>query len=109
MAVVCVRKDPPMPTTTESFAYDALSEWQKLPQGMQLKETPGVAVDANDQVYALTRNPENPILVFDRDGNFIHTFGKGTFTPRSHGILVGPDGMIYGTDDGTSTITKWSP
>jgi DNA-binding beta-propeller fold protein YncE len=76
---------------------------------MRLKETPGVAVDAADRVFALTRNVDNPVLVFDTGGKFLYTFGKGTFTARSHGIIVGPDGMVYATDDGTSTITKWTP
>ena len=100
-----------MPSTVgdTAYAFEALSEWQQLPSNIRLHETPGVAVDADDLVYAQTRNPENPILVFEKDGSFRTTFGKGTFTDRSHGIVVGPDGMIYATDDGTSTITKWSP
>jgi len=100
-----------MPAVSKStpLTFEAIPQWERLPDGIRLRETPGVAVDAKDCVYALTRNPENPILVFERDGSFRTTFGKGTFTNRSHGILVGPDGMIYATDDGTSTITKWSP
>lgn len=93
----------------DTFTFEAIPRWERLPEGLSLHETPGVAVDAQDRVYALTRNPENPIVVFERDGGFRGTFGKGTFTNRAHGILVGPDGMIYATDDGTSTITKWSP
>lgn len=92
-----------------SLAFEAIAQWETLPEAISLHETPGVAVDADDRVYALTRNPENPILVFEKDGTFRHGFGKGTFTDRAHGILVAPDGMIYATDDGTSTITKWSP
>ena len=48
------------------FRYEALAEWEKLPDGMTLLETPGVAVDSKDQVYAFTRNPDNPVIVFDR-------------------------------------------
>lgn len=98
-----------MAVSSKPFAFEAIAQWERLPEGVRLRETPGVAVDAKDCVYALTRNPESPILVFERDGSFRTTFGKGTFTNRSHGILAGPDGMIYATDDGTSTITKWSP
>ncbi len=98
-----------MAIVTETLTFDALSDWQQLPEGMHLHETPGVAVDAADRVFALTRNIENPVLVFDADGKYQYAFGKGTFTGRAHGIIVGPDGMIYATDDGTSTITKWTP
>ena len=53
-----------MPSTAaQKMQFEALPSWQLLPAGMTLHETPGVAVDARDQVYALTRNPENPIVV----------------------------------------------
>ena len=91
------------------FKYEALDLWQNLPQGVQLIETPGVAVDSHDQVYALCRNPENPVMVFDRDGNFLSGFGKGVFSDRTHGILLGPDGSVWCADDGTHTITKFTP
>jgi DNA-binding beta-propeller fold protein YncE len=92
-----------------TFTYEALAEWQRLPAGVTLHETPGVAVDAHDNVYALTRNTANPVLVFDRDGNLLRTFGQGVFSARAHGILIGPDGMVYCTDDGTHTVTKFTP
>lgn len=91
------------------FTYEALESWQNLPQGMKLVETPGVAVNSRDEVYAITRNVENPIVVFDRDGAFMHTFGKGIFSDRGHGILIGPDDSVWCADDGTHTITKFSP
>jgi DNA-binding beta-propeller fold protein YncE len=91
------------------FTYEALESWQQLPPGMTLHETPGVAVNARDEVYVLTRNTDNPVLVFDRDGNFLRTFGKGIFSDRTHAILIGPDGNVYCADDGTHTITKFSP
>lgn len=94
---------------TGMFRYEALAGWQQLPQGMNLHETPGVAVNSKDQVYVLTRNPENPVLVFDREGRFLATFGKGIFSVRSHGISIGPEDMVYCTDDGTHTVTKFSP
>jgi DNA-binding beta-propeller fold protein YncE len=94
---------------TGAFIYEALDSWQKLPEGMTLTETPGVAVNSRDEVYAITRNTENPVMVFDRAGNFLRAFGKGIFSERTHGILVGPDDSVWCADDGTHTITKFSP
>jgi DNA-binding beta-propeller fold protein YncE len=92
-----------------TFAYEHLTDWARLPEGMRLHETPGVAVDAGGRVYALTRNTDNPVLVFEPDGAFVRMFGKGVFSERSHGITAGPDGFLYATDDGTHTVTKWTP
>jgi DNA-binding beta-propeller fold protein YncE len=94
---------------SEQFTYEARTDWHQLPEGMTLHETPGVAVDADDRVYVLTRNTANPVLVFDREGTLLRTFGQGIFSERTHGITIGPDGMVYCTDDGMHTVTKFTP
>lgn len=98
--------------TTDSkpatLPLEALSDWESLPDGMTLHETPGVSVAADDTVYALTRNTDNPVIVFSPAGEFIRTFGAGTFTNRTHAILAAHDGYIYCADDGSHTITKWT-
>ena len=94
---------------TGSFTYEPQATWEQLPEGMTLHETPGVAVDGDDNVYLLTRNTANPVIVLNRNGEFIRTFGAGTFTDRTHAILAAPDGFVYCADDGAHTITKWTP
>jgi DNA-binding beta-propeller fold protein YncE len=90
------------------FTYDARNDWEQLPDGLRLHETAGIAVDAQDRVYLLTRNVDNPVVVLERDGTFLRTFGQGVFTPRAHAIRIGPDGFAYGADDGAHIITKWT-
>ena len=92
-----------------NFKYEHLVDWHRLPGDAKLIETPGVAVDSSDQVYAFTRNPQFPVMVFDRDGNFLRGFGEGVFSDRTHGIQIGPDGSVWCVDDGNHTITKFSP
>jgi DNA-binding beta-propeller fold protein YncE len=94
---------------TGRFTYDAVAGWERLPAGMTLHETAGVAVDSEDYVYLLTRNTGNPVIVLAADGEFQRTFGSGTFTNRTHAILVAPDGFVWCADDGAHTITKWTP
>lgn len=96
-------------TGSGAFTFEALEQWESLPEGMRLIECPGVAVNSRDEVFILTRNPENPILVFNREGDFLRTFGQGTFTDRSHGLAVAPDDSLWCADDGTHTITHFSP
>jgi DNA-binding beta-propeller fold protein YncE len=91
------------------FTYEALPEWQQLPDGMTLHETPGVSVDASDNVYLLTRNTENPLIALDREGCVLRVFGTGTFTGRTHAVTVAPDGSLFCADNDAHTITKWSP
>ena len=90
------------------FTYEHVNDWHKLPGDAKLIETPGVAVDATDHVYAFSRNPDYPVMVFDPDGNYVRGFGKGVFGNRTHGILIAPDGSVFCVDDGIHTITKWT-
>ena len=91
-----------------AFRYQALPAWEQLPPGLALVDVPGVAVDAEDNVYLLTRDPEYPVLAFDAAGAFLRSFGQGTFSGRAHAILAAPDGTLYCADDGTHTITHWT-
>ena len=91
-----------------NLTFQPLEEWEKLPDGWSLHECPGVAVDSQDNVYVLTRG-EHPIIVFDRDGNFLRSFGEGLFSDRTHGLYIAHDDSLLVADDGIHTIQKFSP
>ena len=61
-----------------------------------------VGVDAQDRVYAFNRGA-HPMCVFDRDGNFLRSWGEGVFR-RAHGVHVAPDDTLWLTDDGDHTV-----
>ena len=93
---------------TGEFLYSHVPNWEKLPDGMAFKECPGVAVDSQDNVFVLTRG-EHPIIVFDKDGNYLRTFGEGHFSEnRTHGLYIGHDDSLLVADDGIHTIQKFS-
>ncbi|MDO8751607.1 MAG: peptidyl-alpha-hydroxyglycine alpha-amidating lyase family protein [Dehalococcoidia bacterium] len=89
------------------FLYEHVAGWGKLPRGMRFLECPGVAVDSKDNVYVLTR-AEHPIIVFDREGKFLRSFGQGLFSNRTHGLYVAHDDSLLVADDGIHTIQKFS-
>ena len=93
---------------TDQVKYDVVQGWEQLPKGFEHRDVAGVAVDQEDRVYLICRG-EQPVIVYDRQGNFIRTWGKGDFSPRTHGIYVGPDGTIYATDDGNHTVRQFTP
>ncbi len=64
-----------------------------------------VAVDSKDQVYAFNRGGRHPVMVFDRDGNYLRSWGEGVFK-RAHGAYTAPDDTLWLTDDGDSTVRR---
>ncbi|MFQ5828179.1 MAG: peptidyl-alpha-hydroxyglycine alpha-amidating lyase family protein [Candidatus Methylomirabilia bacterium] len=87
--------------------FTVMEGWGKLPPGYHYVEAAGVAVDSKDYVYVFSRG-EHPVIVFDRDGNFVRSWGEGLVS-RAHGIIVGPDDEVWLTDDGNHTIRKFMP
>jgi hypothetical protein len=64
----------------------------------------GVGVDRNDNVYVFNRG-EHPMIIFDREGNFLRSWGEGRY-PRAHGVHMAPDDTMFLTDDGGHFVRK---
>src|SRR6476646_3379056 len=96
-------------TTTKTcleFGYEPDDHWAKLPVGWSWMEVVAVATDAQDRVLVFSRG-ERPVIVFDRDGMFLRSWGEGLFA-RPHGITIGPDDSVYCTDDLDHTVRKFT-
>ena len=89
------------------FVYSADQAWHRVPAEMAMGEAVGVATDSQRRVYVFTRG-EQPVLVFDHEGNFLQAWGAGQFV-RPHGICIAPDDSLYLTDDQDHTIRKYTP
>jgi DNA-binding beta-propeller fold protein YncE len=77
-----------------------------LPAGWSLVEVAGVATDSTGQVLVFNRG-QHPVIVFDREGRFVRSWGEGVFV-RPHGITVGPDDSVYCVDDMGHAVRKFS-
>jgi sugar lactone lactonase YvrE len=79
-------------------------EWGHLPEGFELVDVGGVAVDREDRVYVFNRGA-HPMVVLDQAGKLVDSWGEGLFT-RPHGLHMGPDNTLYCTDDGDHTVRR---
>jgi len=61
------------------YTYRVNEEWQRPPAGLDVRAC-AVSVDSQDRVYCFNRNAEHPVVIFDRDGNFLSSWGAGLFT-----------------------------
>ena len=66
---------------TGKYKYAVAENWDKTPDGWKWGWIPAVATDSQDRVFVYSRS-ENPLAVFDRDGNFWR-HGATEFFPRS--------------------------
>jgi DNA-binding beta-propeller fold protein YncE len=89
------------------MGFRAIEGWGKLPDGWSFVEATSVGVDAHDNVHVFNRG-QHPVIVFDRHGTFLRSWGEGVFR-RAHGITIGPDDTMWLTDDLHHTIRQFSP
>ncbi len=82
---------------THETKFEPVPLWAKLPHPMVFKEATSVDVDSQDRVYVFNRGA-NPVIIFDKDGNFLETWGEGEFD-RAHGITVDNEDNLFLVDD----------
>ena len=78
------------------YTYEVHDDWARLPDGWVMPAA-AVTVDAQDRVYCFNRSPEHPVMVFDRDGTFLSSWGAGLFA-FPHTIRADADDNLWLVD-----------
>lgn len=77
--------------------------------GWELGFVSWLTTDRKGLIYLFQRgNQADPIVVLDRQGRIVRSWGKGLYqTP--HSIRLDPDGNVWTTDAKSSIVTKFTP
>jgi DNA-binding beta-propeller fold protein YncE len=87
------------------YTYNLIENWAKLPAGESFAMVSAIATDSQDQVYAFQRK-EPPVVIFDRDGNYVSSWGNGAFL-FAHGFFITND-TVYLTDRDSSVCIMYT-
>ena len=93
-----------MKQITKDTVFKPESMWAKLPHPMRFHEATSVATDSKDNVYIFNRG-EYPLIIFDKEGNYLSHWGKGEFD-RPHGIRIDQNDDLFLIDDISSPNNK---
>ena len=89
--------------------YRLVRGFPSLPPDVKLGACSAVATDADDNLYVFHRgDAARPILVFDKSGRFVRSFGEGLFA-LAHGLRTDPQGSVWATDSANHTVIKFDP
>ena len=83
-----------------AYRYELVEGWG---QERKLGVVSSVATDSQDRVYVIDREPHAAIVVFDREGSVLASWGEDIFT-LPHGIWIGPDDQVYIADCTDHTV-----
>jgi sugar lactone lactonase YvrE len=86
------------------FKYTVVEGWGDLPKGWAFGDVVGLATDSRDNVYVFNRSP-HPVIVFDRKGRFLHSWGETLFR-RPHGITISAEDVLFLTDEYAHVMYK---
>lgn len=92
-AALSVARQQPAPIRFQAGAhtYEWVRGWGTLPDGKTLGNTHGcVVVDKQDRIYLCT-DTENAVVVFDKDGKVVKTWGK-ELAGGLHGLALVEEG-----------------
>ncbi len=99
-----------MTTTTTvgsgKYTYEMHADWAKLPDGWKM---PAAAVygDSQDRIYCFNRDPGHPIVIFDKDGNYLDSWGAGMFA-FPHAIILDQDDNVWVVERNQCQIMKFT-
>ena len=81
------------------YTYKVAEGWGQLPDGWTWGCISAVACDSQDRAYIYSRS-EHPLVIFDRDGNFLKSWGEDILKD-AHGIYIDADDNVFCTERGT--------
>ncbi len=90
---------------TDRLTFELAQDFPNLPGGEAFAIVSSVATDSHDRLYVFQRT-DPPIVVFDRDGNYLNSWGHGAFN-SPHGISIADD-VIYMTDRDDSVAVSYT-
>ena len=90
------------------FRYEREPSWPRMPRYWSFGAASDGAVNSRDEVHIFSRG-DHPLTIWDTDGNFISSWGEGTFSANPHGIYIAPDDNVWLVDRDYHIITEYSP
>ena len=85
-------------------SYRAVEGWGLGPDGWSFGIVSSMATDSQDRVYIIDREPKPAVVVLDRDGRLLNSWGQDFFEVP-HSIWISPDDVIYMTDCEKHTVS----
>ena len=88
------------------YTYTLDENWAKLPEGWEMPAA-AVAGDSQDRIYCFNRDPDHPIIIFDRQGNYLSSWGAGLIA-FAHAILLDPEDNVWLVDRNNHQVMKFT-
>lgn len=90
-----------------SLCYELVEGWEQLPAGFEHRDVAAVCSDSNGNVFLYCRG-DHPVMIYDRDGRFLDSWGEGKFSYRTHGMFMSGGDQMFLVDDGGNSVGRYA-
>ena len=90
-----------------AIGYKVDPDWPRKPAKFDWGDVPGVAVDAEDNVWMFNRG-NVAVQVYRSNGSLLRSWDERSFK-KAHHITIGPQGNVWVADEGSQVVQKYTP
>jgi hypothetical protein len=90
-----------------SLQFELVEGWEHIPNDWTHPDVAGVCTDADNNVVLYVRG-DHPVMIYDKKGNFLDSWGDGMFSYRTHGCYMGDGNQMFLVDDGGNSVGRYS-
>jgi len=92
------------------ISYTSVPNFLKLPAGLYLGESMGVATNSKGHIFVYTRSANTRLFEFDPTGNYLREWGIGSYGFEfAHSVRVDPEDNVWVVDEGSNMVIKFNP
>jgi DNA-binding beta-propeller fold protein YncE len=91
------------------YRFERDPGWPRTPKYWDFVRPSDAAVNADHEIYVLSRRSQHPVSIWDKDGNLIYSWGAGEFSDEPHGIYIAPSGNVWIVDRDYHVATEYTP
>ena len=90
------------------FKYEPVNAWLHMPRYWSFDTAVGVAVNVQDEIHVLSLG-KHPLTIWDITGDFISSWGEGSFSANPHSLHIEPSGNVWVVDRDYHIATQHTP
>jgi DNA-binding beta-propeller fold protein YncE len=90
------------------YKFEKVDSWPSLPKYWEMGMASDGDVNSRNEVYIFSRGL-HPVTIWDTAGNFISSWGEGTFSANPHGIYIAPNDNVWLVDRDYHIATEYTP
>ncbi len=90
------------------YTYEHVPVWPNMPKYWSFGAASDGAVNSKNEVHIFSRGA-HPLTIWDTDGNFVSSWGEGTFSANPHGIYIAPNDNVWLVDRDFHIATEYTP